>query len=74
MNVFVFVLGVITLVFAYRLADRAICRRKDSDVGETQLIQDINRSLQRMEQRIEALETIVIEKYSSDSFERSGRS
>jgi hypothetical protein len=73
MNVFVFVLGVITLVFAYRLADRAICHRRESEPSETQMIQDINRGLQRMEQRIEALETIVIEKYSGEPFEHADR-
>lgn len=41
---------------------------QDRNLEETQLIQEIHRSMTRMEERIEALETLWMEKSREDSF------
>jgi len=58
---------IVGLVLTYSLAKTAIKvnssgsgRRQDAD--DTRLVQDINRELERIEQRVEALETILLER------------
>lgn len=41
---------------------------KERDAEETQLIQEMHRSMTRMQERIEALETLWMEKSREDSF------
>jgi len=61
---------IIGLVMTYSLAKTAIKvnasgagRRHDAE--ETQLVQDIHRQLERIEQRVEALETILLDRETS---------
>lgn len=65
MSGYVFVLCLVgmLLLFGYRFARLGI-QRKDLQYNqeETELIQELNRSLVKMEQRIEALETLLVEK------------
>jgi hypothetical protein len=58
---------IVGLVLTYSLAKTAMKvnssgagRRKESE--DTRLVQDINRQLERIEQRVEALETIVFDR------------
>lgn len=71
MNAFVFVLLLVATILGYDLAARAMRRRDSTTSEETQLMQEIYRGLQRMEQRVEALETILIEKASRKTFEEA---
>jgi phage shock protein B len=64
MNVFFFVLCLIGLIlaFVYKMATMGIRRNDEAyNDDETALIQELNRSMVRMEQRIEALETLLVE-------------
>ncbi len=56
---------IVVIVFVYKIA-KAVVEKKDKDYGsdETELIQDIHRGLSRMEQRIESLETILLDRVS----------
>ncbi len=55
------ILGVIFLIALKILKGKSSGGGQQNSVEETQLIQDIHHGLQRMEQRIEALETILLE-------------
>lgn len=65
MNTFVFVLALVTIImwFIYRMARLGVTRQ-DARYGQddTELIQEIHRGLTRMEQRVETLETLLMEK------------
>lgn len=65
MNVYVFVLALVTIImwFLYRIA-RIGVDRQDARYGQddTELIQEIHRGLARMEQRVETLETLLLDK------------
>ncbi len=64
MSVYIFTLCLIGLIlgFIYKMAKMGINRRDENySNDETELIQELNRSLVRMEQRIEALETLLVE-------------
>ena len=61
---------IVGLVLTYSLAKTAMKvnssgagRRKDSE--DTQLVQDIHRQLERIELRVEALETILLDRESA---------
>jgi hypothetical protein len=64
MSGYLFVLCLVGMIlaFGYRFARLGI-QRKDLQYNEeeTELIQELNRSLVKMEQRIEALETLLVE-------------
>ncbi len=58
-----FVLLLVLLGMAYGLINKALDRRDGGAAREeTELMQDIHRQLARMEERVEALETILFER------------
>ena len=70
MNVFVFVLCLFGMIlwFIYAVARIGVSRREAGySADETELIQDLNRNLQKMEQRIETLETLLTEKTEKEN-------
>ena len=69
MNVFVFTLGVILIVCSFDLAKRVLVNNDCVDKGEAELLQEIYRGLQRMESRVEALETILIERNARSPYD-----
>jgi len=60
------VIIIVVLSMVYSLA-RTVLRQRGSlaerqrETEETRLVQDLNRELERLEQRVEALETILLE-------------
>lgn len=65
MDVFGFLLALcgMGMFFAYKMASNGVKRRDEEyNASDTELIQTMNRSLQRMEQRIETLEALLMEK------------
>lgn len=65
MSVYVFVLCVLGLMmfFIYKMASIGVQRRDERyNADETEIIQELNRSLEKMERRVETLETLLIEK------------
>lgn len=52
--------GTIVLV-ASMLRGERFSERRGTDAEETRMIQELNQSLNRLEQRIEAIETIVVD-------------
>jgi hypothetical protein len=63
---------IVGLVLTYSLAKTAMKANaggsgKRRDTEDTQIVQDINRQLERIEQRVEALETILLDRESTRS-------
>lgn len=73
MNAFVFVLLMLVVSGAFLVRIVAIlARRKDSDkfgVDETKIMQELHQGLLRMEQRVEALETLMMHEKRSETRE-----
>ncbi len=68
MNPFIFTLCLIGLIlgFVYAMARVGISRRDNSySEEETELIQALNRNLVKMEQRVDALETLLADQQES---------
>jgi phage shock protein B len=65
MDVFVFLLSLIGLImfFLYKMVSIGVRRRDERyNLEDTEMIQQLNRNLEKMERRIETLETLLIEK------------
>lgn len=65
MSPFIFVLIFTGIVLAFVLQmTRLGVKRQDANYNEdeTELLQELNKGIQRMEQRVEALETILMDK------------
>jgi len=70
MNAYVFVLCLIGLVlfFVYKVASVGVSRNdSEYNTEETELIQEIHRSLVQMEERVEALETLLVERAEKEN-------
>jgi phage shock protein B len=61
MNLWTFIVVCVICATVCRLAARRVERCDEHASDDTRVIQEIHRGLRRMEQRIEALETIVID-------------
>lgn len=55
------VLGAVAVSFVYVLRGRKYRQNRHAEAQETQLIQEIHRGLARMEERVEALETLMLD-------------
>lgn len=60
------IIAIVALALGYKLARVALQQRgtlneRQRQEEETRLVQDIHRELERIEQRVEALETILLE-------------
>lgn len=55
-------LGLAMMVLVAIFRSEPLGRRRRQHVEETRLIQELHQSLNRMEERIEALETIILER------------
>ena len=63
MNVFTFVILVVIIGCTYEIIKKGMDRRdRQHPTEDTELMQQLNRSTARMEQRIEALETILMDR------------
>ena len=63
MSAYMFILLIILLALAYSLLSKAIQQRDASFRDEeTRMIQEIHHNLLRMEERVEALETILLDR------------
>ena len=71
MALMVFVLALAGLSLVRLLRGREGLAAREEDAREAALIQKLHQDLTRMEQRIEALETILLEKGSPSSKEQS---
>ena len=70
MSPFVFVLSLIGLVmfFVYKMASIGVSRRdSEYNAEETELMQEIHRKLVTMEERVESLETILVERAEQEN-------
>ncbi len=67
MSPFIFVISIISIVcvtivtLAVIFKGKSTRRQQESDADETQLIQEMHRNLNSLEDRMEALETIILD-------------
>lgn len=69
MHIFTFILLIIILGWVFRLIEKRIDRRDKRlfDVDETRLIQELHQGFSRLEDRVEALEAILMEHTGEDN-------
>lgn len=70
MSPFAFVIALVGIVLGYKLAVEFMRRREAREGDDGKILQEIHRALSRLEERVEALETLVIDKTRAAEFER----
>lgn len=70
MSPFAFVIALTGIVLTYKLAVEFMRRRDAGEAEDGKILQEIHRALSRLEERVEALETLVIDKTRAAEFER----
>jgi len=71
MNPMEFVLALLVLVFIYKIIIRTIHRRDSARNDEdARTLQELHKITTRLEERVEALETIVIDRSRESDFDR----
>jgi len=72
---FVFVVGIVatigglSIAFVKALKGPGRGQDKELDAADTQAFQELERGFRRMEERVESLETLIIDRSRNDSFE-----
>lgn len=71
-SIFTFVLAIIVVAFAYKLALQWMSRRdqRQYDPDEARMIQELHHGFTRLEERIETLETILLEQREKNKTEQ----
>lgn len=76
MNVFVFTLALMSLIFGFIYLMARLRHEKQQGgqlEGEAQLLQELYRGLAKMEKRIETLETLLLDRERADAHDRALR-
>ncbi len=70
MSVFPYILGIVALAFCYDLAVKGMRLRAVGNQQDAETVQALHKTLTRLEDRIENIESIVIDRAQEQDFDR----